>query len=308
MGVSKGYEIRCNLHFRAIIMNIRKELEHQLVKPNHIVKIQDLDTGNRLEKDVKNMRFAFSMGDINEEFGGIDELIEELKNRNFGNTQFLFQKYYGTPDKATYHMMKEVTTDLGQYNTVASLTTQENATVTQTTPPPNSIPNGIDFLGGANLAGANPIQYLGALVEAQRAGDFRNRIVELEDSLRDVKSKNRRLEEENHALKLKVETVEEKADLKVQRKLLDKESILEKAGTQKFLESIGGMLPHFVNMMSKGSTTALNAPALTPIQQQAFDLIKQADEEQISLVIYLLANYNEELVSLIGNYIQKNTP
>ncbi len=285
-------------------MKIREELQHQLVKPSHIVKIEDIDTGNRLEKNTKNMRFAYSIDDINEEFGGIDELVEELKNRGFGNTKFLFQRTYGTPNKATYHTMKEVTKNL-QKTKKKDLVTQDNAMPTQTEKP--LTPQGVDFLAGANLTGTNPLHYLGALVESQRAGDYRKRIIELEDLLRDEKSKARQLQEENHSLKLKVETVEEKADLKVKRELLEKESILEKPGTQKVLESIGSMLPHFATMISQKSTPtpALNAPNLSPMQQQAFDLIRQANNEQASLVIYILSHYNEKLVSLITEYIKK---
>ncbi len=286
-------------------MKIREELQHQLAKPSHIVKIEDINTGNRLEKNTKNMRFAYSIDDINEEFGGIGELVEELKNRGFGTTKFLFQRTYGTPDKATYHTMKEVTKNLQKTTKKQDLVTQDDAIPTQTEQ--SFTPKGIDFLAGANLTGTNPLHYLGALVESQRAGDYRKRVIELEDLLRDEKSKTRQLQEENHSLKLKVETVEEKADLKVQRELLEKESILEKPGTQKVLESIGSMLPHLATMISQKSTPtpALNAPNLSPMQQQAFDLIRQANNEQASLVIYILSHYNEELVSLITKYIQK---
>ncbi len=291
-------------------MNIRKELQHQLAKPSHIVKVQDLDTGIRLEKNAKNMRFAFSIDDINEEFGGIDELVEELKSRDFGNTRFLFQRVYGTPDKATYHTMKECITDLKQEEQKIPplATTQDNAIPVQNTPP-KTAPTApqIEFLG----AGANPVQYLGALVEAQRSNDYKTRIVELEEQLRDAKSKVRRLQEENHSMKLKVETVEEKAKLELQQKLLDKEGILEKQGTQKLLEGLAGMLPTLATMITPQSapqTQALNAPALSPMQQQVFEMLKQATDEQSALVAYILANYNEELVSLINNYLQQNTP
>ncbi len=291
-------------------MKIREEIEHQLNKPSHIVKVEDVDTGQRLEKDAKNMRFAFSLDDINAEFGSIKKFIDDLKDKGFGNTRFLFQRTYGTPEKATYHTMKEVTKDLKKSvkseksRGKSEEITQEDATkrkVTQSVPTQPQITS-FDF-----LSGANPMQYLGALVDSQRVGDYQKRMLELEEELKDAKSKVRRLEEQNNSLKLKVETVEERADLRVQRELLDKEGVLEKAGTQKILESVGGLIPHFASFLENKKATGLNAPAvnLPPLHQQAFDLLKQSDDEKASVVVYILSNYNDELRQMIGNYINK---
>jgi len=283
-------------------MNIRNVLENQLSKPSHIVKIEDKANGLRLKKESAVMRYAYSLQDINTIFGSIDSFLSHLTKQGYQNTTFLFQRTYGSPEKATYHTMKEVTVNMNENNSFAAQEASSLAPV----PTPNSVNQ---FLANP-LAGALPMQYLGAMVESERSGDYKRRIVELEEDNKDYRSKIRRLEEENHSLRLKVDTAEERADLKIQKELLEKKGFFESDGMQKLTEGLGAIIPHVVPaLMNKGAAQApaqLGSPAenLSPIKAQAIEMLKQSSDETAGFVAYVLQNMSESLVEVLQNYIE----
>ncbi len=282
-------------------MNIRNVLEHQLSKPSHIVKIEDKENGLRLKKESAVMRYAYSLQDINTMFGSIDNFLSHLAKQGYQNTTFLFQRTYGSREKATYHTMKEVTVNMNENHLYTAQQASNSA------PAPTS--SNPQFLANP-LAGAMPMQYLGAMVESERAGDYKRRIGDLEEEVKDYRSKVRRLEEENHSLKLKVDTAEERADLKVQRELLEKKGFFESDGVQKLTEGLGAIIPHVVPaLMNRGAAQApaqLGAPAesLSPIKAQAIEMLKQSSDETAGFVAYVLQNMSENLVEVLQNYIE----
>lgn len=278
-------------------MNIYKVLNNQLAKPSHIVKVEDKNNGLRLKKESAIMRYAYSQNDILNEFGTIESFINYLQKQGYENTTFLIQRTYGDSNKTTYHTMKEVTVNLLENN-------HNNApAMIPNTPAPQP-----DFLG-------NPLdknmQFLGAMVQSERAGDYLKRISELEEDIKDYRSKNRRLEEDNHRLKLKVDTSEERAELKLQKELLDKKSVFESDGFQKIAEGLGGLIPHVVPaLLNKGAapTAQLGAPEtkLSPVKVKTIELLKAASDDDTAFIAYVLQNMSKELVSVLQNHIQNN--
>lgn len=285
-------------------MNIRNTLNHQLNKPSHIVKVVDKANDLRLVKNSRLMRYAYSLQDIKKEFNSIDNFLQELVNKGFQQTIFTFQRTYGAPEKTTYHTMKEVTVNLN--NEVQPQPTHTLSSVNaQQEPVQPSEPNFLAGMGMPNM------QFLGAMVQSERANDYLKRVNELEETVRDYKSEIRKLQEENHSLKLKVETSEERAELKVQTELLNKKGVLESDGFQKLAEGLGGIIPHIVPaMLNRGATPAqLGSPVqnLSPMQQQAIELIKQSDEKTASFIAYVLQNYSQGLFEHLTQYIQNAT-
>ena len=288
-------------------MNIRNVIEHELKKPSHIVKVSDKENGLRLKKDNALMRYAYSLQDITEAFGTIDNFLSHLAEQGFRNTTFLFQRTYGSPEKATYHNPKEVTANLQeQINTSLAMSSDIPTHTPSPIPPQAQMP--AQFLANPST-GANPVHYLGALVDSERVGDYKRRISDLEEDNKDYRSKVRRLEEENHSLKLKVATSEERAELKVQKELLEKKGFLESDGFQRLSEGLGAILPQVLPaMLNKGAapTTALGAPTenLSPMKAQAIEMLKQGSDENAGFVAYVLQNMNDGLVEVLQNYIE----
>ncbi|TDQ22751.1 hypothetical protein [Tenacibaculum caenipelagi] len=284
-------------------MNIRNVLEHELKKPSRVVKITDKENGLRLKKDSASMRYAYSLQDINEIFGSIDHFLSHLAEQGFQNTTFLFQRTYGAPNKITYHHPKEVTVNM---NTNHSNTAQ-HASIAAPNPTPTPI-HTPEFLGNPLQNNALPMQYLGAFVESERSSDYKRRISELEEDNKDYRSKIRRLEEENHSLKLKVDTSEERADLKVQKELLEKKGFLESDGFQRLSEGLGAILPQVVPaLLNKGAAPAqLGSPVenLSPMKAHSIEMIKNISEEDAGFVAYVLQNMSDSLKEVLQNHIE----
>lgn len=267
-------------------MNIQELIKYHLSKPSHIVKIEDKENDLRLRKDRRYLKNAYSFDDIITEFGSIDNLLKELLARGFKNVTFTFQRTYGEGIKTTYHTMKTETINLEE----------QKSTIPAFTQSPAMLPS---FLG-------NPQQMLGAMIQSERAGDYKKQVEELKEDVKDYRSKIRRLEDENHSLKLKVETAEEKSELKIQKALLEKESVFESKGFQKIAEGLGGVLPHIIPaMVNNGTTPAqLGGADLSAIKQQAIALIRQSDDKNVAFIFYVLQNMNEELMQLIKKHIE----
>lgn len=279
-------------------MNIRNELELQLNKPSHIVKVFDKKKGLRLTKNSKVLRYAYSKDDILEEFISFENFIKQLQIKGYLETTFLFQRIY-TKNSTTYHTMKESVVNLEHQEPNMSVNNNNNQ-VSPVAPLPN-------FLGNPNT-GAQSMQFLGAFVEAERSKDYKQRVSELEEKEKDYRSKIRRLEEENHSLKLKDATAEERGTLKLQKELLDKESVFESAGFQKVAEGLGGLLTHLPAFLNKGATPGqLGAPLenLSPLKSQVIEMLKTAKEDDVSFVAFVMQNMSNELVEVLQDYIQK---
>lgn len=288
-------------------MNIRNELENQLTKPDHIVKVTDIVNNRRLKKNSNELRYAYSYNDIKNQFGSIDNFINFLIDQGFTETRFLIQKIYGTTQKITYHTMKDIVVTLDK-NTMQVPKTpvpqlpKEEVQMSMQTPHATMLGNPTTGLGS--------LEFLGAYVQAERAKDYQKRVLELEEELRESRSKRRILEEENHSLKLKVATSEERAKLDVQTQLLEKRSFWESQGFEKISEGLGAVLPHLIQAAAKpetaGVATQLGAPdvSLTAMQQQAVEYIKNSDEKYATLFLYLMQNYSDELAEVLTNYVE----
>lgn len=282
-------------------MDIIDVLKHELAKPSHIVKVTNNENGFRLKKETTLMRYAYSLTDLQEQFNTIENFIQHLKSEGFNDTTFLFQRTYGAPNDATYHNPKEVNVNLEEI----TVNNNKIPAMYPEAPTPNEQMQNPNFL-------ANPLvgnmQFLGAMVQSERAGDYKKLNDKYEEDIKDYRSKIRRLEEENHGLKLKVETAEERADLKVQTELLNKKSVLESDGFQKLAEGLGGLIPHIPAFLGKGANvpTGLGAPAedLDPMLLQTIELLKIQTDDTIAFIAYVLQNMDDSLVSVLNNHIK----
>ncbi len=275
-------------------MRIEELIKSELSKPNYILKIEDKTKGLKLRKEsATKFRYAFTLSDIITEFQSVENLLNVLRHKGFGKTSFIFSQIYDYDNTTTYRLMKTVEHTI---NTIPQYQTPTpNYGGTQNT--------GVDIIG---MGTPQNINMLGALVNSERLNDLREENRELKEEIKDYRSENRRLKEENHNLKLKVETSEERANLKVQSELLNKKGFLDKmAENPTIVEKLAGL---GIALATKGETlpsdSAPTGMSLPPIYEQFINRLDSSTELTKKLVGELLKRNNDELNNNIINLIK----
>ncbi|MCD8405787.1 hypothetical protein LNI91_09535 [Tenacibaculum dicentrarchi] len=303
-------------------MNLSKEITLHLNKPNHAVSVSDNENRTVQRAGVGRNKKWFSLEDIQNLHGSVTEFLNYLKDKGFSETTFSFRRIYGKEAKKVG--INDIVINLYDYseNTEFPENTEfsENQNIQQIvmkSPKKHKKQqqqqqqnSNINFLAGNNIDNQN-MQFLGAMVESQRAGDYKRQAEELREENKDNRSKIRRLEEENHKLKLKVETSEERAELKIQQKLLDKKSVFESEGVQAVMGHLGGLIPLLPSLLTKGAGAGqaqlAGASNLSAMQNQAIEMIKANNDKTASLVLYIAQNNSSELMQLIENHINNKS-
>ncbi|SOU87841.1 hypothetical protein [Tenacibaculum dicentrarchi] len=302
-------------------MNLSKEITLHLNKPNHAVSVSDNENRTVQRAGVGRNKKWFSLEDIQNLHGSVTEFLNYLKDKGFSETTFSFRRIYGKEAKKVG--INDIVINLYDYseNTEFPENTEfsENQNIQQIvmkSPKKHKKQqqqqqnSNINFLAGNNIDNQN-MQFLGAMVESQRAGDYKRQAEELREENKDNRSKIRRLEEENHKLKLKVETSEERAELKIQQKLLDKKSVFESEGVQAVMGHLGGLIPLLPSLLPKGAGAGqaqlAGASNLSAMQNQAIEMIKANNDKTASLVLYIAQNNSSELMQLIENHINNKS-
>ncbi|MBE7671561.1 hypothetical protein F7649_10600 [Tenacibaculum piscium] len=302
-------------------MNLSKEITLHLNKPNHAIIVSDNENRTIQRKGVAHNKKFFSLEDIQNLHGSVDEFLKYLQQKDFSETTFSFYRIYGNGAKKVG--INDIIINLQEFSEKdekdekdekSEFSENQNNQSIMKSPKKNKKEqqqqqnSNINFLAGNNMDNQN-MQFLGAMVESQRAGDYKRQAEELREENKDNRSKIRRLEEENHKLKLKVETSEERAELKIQQKILEKQSIFESAGFQKVAESLGGLLPLLPSLLNKGAVPAQlgGDTNLSAMQNQAIEMIKVNNDKTASLVLYIAQNNSPELMELIENHINNKS-
>ncbi len=286
-------------------MNIVDIIKSELSETGLVVKIIDKDSGLRLlKKSERKYKYVFSFNEILREFQSVEGLLNELKNRGFRNTTFVFQRLYEYGHSTTYKTIKVV-----NYNILNHM--DVNTTINHT-PPMQPIPQGLGFMAGINQ---DPSMMLGALINSERLGDYKERVRELEENLKDLRSENRQLREENSSLKLKNETAEERANLKIQTELLQKKGFLENEGVQELLRTAVQIAPGLIQPASAVApatqTGGMSGVSLSPLHENLINTFEDAQDLTKTVAVELLQRdelqLNKSIVRIIKKYEEKQT-
>ncbi|CAL2095536.1 protein of unknown function [Tenacibaculum sp. 190524A02b] len=265
-----------------------KILKDHLSTPNHVLKVISA-TGEKLgKKGAKRRKYALTLSEIEVKYTSFENFIESLPAKGFKkDVVFVIQKVYGDAQKETYHRVKEYKIDLEMETTSIPVTHSQQIPVNNQ--PVNQFPS---FLSGMGMP-----DYLGKMIEAGRAGDYKDKAEQLSEQLKDIRSENRTLREENSSLKIKLETANERKELAIEKEKLNQKGFLD----SKAFESLAGMLPQVMQAMnSNANAGALGNPSLSPIQNKFFEMVTQeTDQEKLGFLFYLFQNWNEELKSKI---------
>lgn len=252
--------------------------EHLKNGNNHILKVESNNI--KLSKKKKKRKYAFNLLDIREQYGNINNFLKYLSDKGFLNPTFTLQKMYGSEEKTTYHTLKKITQNL---KNMSNTTTLES-----------------NFLGMP--------QMLNKIIQAERASEYKEELSELKEDIKELKAKNRILKEENNSLNIKIETIKEHAELKLQKELLNKKSFFESSAFDRTMGALGEILPKILeNTATAKPKTQLNA--LKPSIKNNFIkkiISENITDNQIMYLNYLLTNWNEEILKKINQIIDEN--
>ncbi|AZJ34409.1 hypothetical protein D6T69_02235 [Tenacibaculum singaporense] len=246
---------------------------------NHVIKVSS--NGVKLVKSASAQKYAFTLEDIESKYGSIAQFLQALPEKGFsGAVVFTLQKTYTKDGKTTYHTLQTLT---------EKLTQDMNATDPTTA-----------FLGAPEL--------MAKMVQAERSADYKEQVQELKETVKDLRSRNRVLEETNSSLTIKLETAKEREELRVERELLKKKSFLETPAFEKTMETLGGMLPKILEASggnAVGHPSQLASPNVSPIQKAFVQKLPTATDEQVMFFNYLLDNWQEDLITQVAQIIEQ---
>lgn len=250
--------------------------------------------GVRLVKPNADQRYTFSLHDIEQKYDTLANFLQTIAKKGFQHqVEFSLYKMYESKGTYSYRLIETITKDLTH-----DMHEADNNAVPTYYPQVQS-PN---FLGSPEL--------MSKMVEAERSADYKEQISELKEAVKDLRSKNRVLEEQNSSLTIKLETAKEREELRVQKELLNKKSFLETPAFEKTMETLGGMLPKMLEVANTKNTapsTGLNMPNLSPIKKAFVQKLPNATDEQVMFFNYLLGNWKEDLIQHVAQHIEQQT-
>lgn len=281
--------------------------QHLQADSDNAIRIQ---SGNRrLKKRQGSQKFAFTLDDIDKQFGGIDNLLVKLPQNGFEtDVQFTLVKMYTKNNKTTYRTFEEITQDL----------TTAAPTMNTPTPSTNPIPQapkevappaqnfGLGYLGAPEL--------IGKMVEAERGKDYKKTCEDLEEKLKNANSEIRVLKETNSSLEIKIATAKERAEIDRERDKLNQKSFLDSEGGAKLLETLGAIIPKALDAFA-AKTNPVSIPsqlgnpivAVSPIKEMAIEKIQSPNfsDEQTGVIHYILENWEQGFIEQIMALINK---
>ncbi|MCD8410388.1 hypothetical protein G1L02_08270 [Tenacibaculum finnmarkense] len=284
-------------------METIKQIEHILRSPHCVVTIYDSDN-NKLIKEVRKNKNWFSAEDINELYGSVEGLFNHLKQKQYNETTFKFGRIRNEKVNPRLGVEKIIVNIQDNLNNPKNPENPENPKSEMG----KSNKNNPDY-SGSQMPNLANMQYLGAFVDAERSGDHKKRVAELEEDVKDYRSEIRTLKEENHVLRLKDATSKERTELNIQKALIDKKSFFESDGFQKVTEALGGLVPMIPQFLNKAAPAQLGGADtnLTNVQQQVIQLVKQANPEQTAFILLVINHLDTDLMSLLSNYIDNKS-
>lgn len=266
---------------------------HLSASAHNVIKVQR--EGVRLVKSNAEQRYTFSLQDIEGKYGSIPNFLHTIAQKGFTtNVEFALLKMYESNGRFSYRPIQTITEDLTH-----DMNTADNPEIVSTYPTAPTYPN---FLGAPEL--------MAKMVQAERSEDYKEQLQELKEVVKDLRSKNRVLEEKNSSLTIKLETANERAELRVQKELLNKKSFLETPAFEKTMETLGGILPKVIEASANNNATAqpntgLASPSLSPIKKAFVQKLSVATDEQVMFFNYLLDNWKEDLIQHVAGHIEQ---
>ncbi|GET48837.1 hypothetical protein RCZ02_16680 [Capnocytophaga felis] len=243
----------------------------------------------RLSKNTAP-KYAFTLADIQNIFGGLDNFLKELPKQGFQNgTTITLRKMYGFGASATYKNIEEIT-----LNFTPKEETQQNIPtmpISQDIPQQPAPPVYQPPMLAAPAMGFVQVTQNDLVrneVIRERFEDLKKENAKLDEELKDAKSEIRQLKDENFSLRLKLDTSEEKHQVDLKRQELDKKGFWESEAGSNIVGALGQVLPMVAERMMQSPATgmvpALAMPSVSEIKQQFINIISDPNvtDEQVT--------------------------
>ncbi|UOB18589.1 hypothetical protein [Abyssalbus ytuae] len=303
---------------------IEKIKQHLEASKNHFITIINTDN-KRLGKDTSFNKFLWSKEDINSSSGTIDNFLKSLPQkgiksgsklhlrvthgntfRTIGEVNLLFKDSpQQTPEKTNQSPMSTGFNNNQQQK-------QEN----NPAPVYPSLGSPMQNIG----LGFTPVpisEYTDLKVLSQRYEDVKTKLKETVQELLDAKSELRIANEKNSSLQLKLDTVEAKHSIEIDRKEMEKKSFLDSEAGLKAMEALGAALPAILSRqqpaVSVGQGMGNPYQGISEIKQHFIDAIakdQEINDEHLNIIyegltaIKKVEGFQAELVKLI-NYAKQ---
>lgn len=235
-----------------IIESVKKHLKN----PNNSIGVSQ--NNNKLDKGTDVDRYNFSMDDILNDSPTVEAFLMSIKDRGFSNgAELLFKKSNGSSARIigrTILSFSETTEE-----PTATTTQQQQPTMSQHSSRP-----GLGHTGSDDL--------IDLKIKAARYDELLERMNQYKSEAADAKKALGTALDEKHSLQKKMDTIEERHELKKMKWELEKKSWYESDTIKEALGTVGGMIMQ--HQMGGGSpapdpTAALAAPAgISPGQLQ----------------------------------------
>lgn len=237
-------------------------------------------------------KYVFYRTDIERLFGGTAAFLKNLPEQGFiSGTSLIFRRMYGSGSEATSKIFEKITLNFSPQGAIESPTAMQTTNVqpvaamqtpvmpamyaSQATfaPQTASVPQ----MGFAAMGYVQTTQneLIRNEVIKERFEDLKKENNKLDEELKEAKSEIRQLKDENFSLRLKLDTIEDKHEVKLERELLNRKSFLENEGVQAALSGLLDIGKSY--MESKSNVPALASPQISEVKQQFISIISNPE-------------------------------
>ncbi|MDO5106488.1 hypothetical protein, partial [Capnocytophaga sp.] len=250
-------------------------------------------------------KYVFYRTDIEQLFGGAEAFLKNLPQQGFTNgTSLIFRRMYGSGSEATSKIFEKITLNFSPQGAVESPIAMQTTNVqpvaemqtpvmpamyaSQTAPASQAtfVPQtaSVPQMGFAAMGYVQTTQneLIRNEVIKERFEDLKKENNKLDEELKEAKSEIRQLKDENFSLRLKLDTIEDKHEVKLERELLNKKGFWESEAGSNIVGALGQVLPMVAEKMmespaSMAPALASPASALSEVKQQFISIISSPE-------------------------------
>lgn len=268
-----------------LINRVQKFLEE------HTLNVISVNQDNRKLSKESAPRYSFSLKDIEQSYGSVENFIKYLPEQGFTeNVKIILRIYY--PNTNSYRNKETLSVNFKKQamNTSTTILPTPQPAVPSANPFPN---------WGMGYTQVPQMEWIGSEVRKERFEDLKKELERTREELLDAKSKLRIAEEKAASLKISLDTAEEKSELKLQKELLNKKGFFESPAFEKISEGLGAILPVIAEKMTLANATpaiGMGAPQTSEVKQQFINIILSPNvtDEQVGEWYNLIFNNNEQ--------------
>lgn len=282
------------------------EIEKHLKSKNGLIAV--MKGNNKLQKtNGNNNKFNFSLDDVLQHASSVEAFIQSLPSKGFGNGSVLiFRKQHGNTTAYVSETELKFANDTQE---TALNTPAINPTVN---PQPMEQPKQSTHAASMGYAQVPQYDLITLKVKEERYADLVEKLAKAEKERDKAESDYRMEREKAFVLERKIETMEDKFELKLERELNNKKGFLDTESGQALaglaINKIDGVIAAFKGGGSQPQMSMGNPLASFSAKKQAFiEMLKDTPDELLPYLdkaLDLFLNNDEFSAGFSANYMQ----